>query len=150
MTDESPRNTQLPRVIVSLKSISPCGKGPQSGLSPGGGADVHDGGVSAPQYSGEIHDPPTKAFGEPRGILVTPVVHPARLGPFIGRAGKLDGPAGAIAKFTCSTCRSSVRILAAGQRSVDVNHDLGCRMHPLDHADELKCLFRFSFGVLRR
>src|ERR1700736_3711484 len=111
MTDELSGNSQLPGVIVALKLIAPRRQRPQGGLSPRGGANVHDGRVSASQDGGEIDDSPPKALREPRCILVAPVVHPLRLGPFISRSGKYDRLAGAVEKFARHARRCGVRVV---------------------------------------
>src|SRR5438552_10892304 len=76
MADEFPRDSKLPRVIVSLKSVAPRGQGTQSRFTPGGRTDIHDGGISAAQNGGEIDDSPPQALAEPRRALMTPVIHP--------------------------------------------------------------------------
>src|ERR1700722_19204453 len=99
MTDELARNAQLPRVIVALKPVAPRGQRAQSGLSPRGGTDVHDGRISAAQYGGEIDDSPSQPLAEPRRALVAPIINPLRLGPFVRGARKYDWLAFTIAQF---------------------------------------------------
>src|SRR5882762_3422486 len=111
MTDEFPRNSKLPGVIVTLKSVAPRGQGTQSRFSPGGGTHIHDSRISAAQNRGEIDDSPPQPLAEPRRALMTPVIHPLRLRPFVRAPRKHDRLAFEIAQRVFRANRSRVPVI---------------------------------------
>src|SRR5258708_3465437 len=115
MTDEFPRNAQLPRVIISLKSVTPRGQSAQSGLAPGGGANVHDGRISAAQYGREIDDSPPQPLAEPRCALMAPVIDPLRFRPFVRASRKHHRSAVIVSKLAGHAQRSRIFVLAPRQ-----------------------------------
>src|SRR5665213_4549311 len=128
--------------------IAPGSQRAQSKLAPGRGANVGGSRESASKYRSEIPYAASQARRKPGGVSVAPVGDPLRIRPTLGSCWEHHRRSGAIAQRAHRTLH--LRVLAARcrrQGSIDVQHDLGLRMKPLDVANEIEGLFRLALGI---
>src|ERR1700689_5144227 len=110
MANQLAGDAQLPGAIVALEPVAPGGERAQPGFAPRRSTDVHDGRISAAQDGREIHDSAAQTLGEPRSILMTPIVDPFGFGPAIGGLREHDRITLAIAQLVRHACGGRILV----------------------------------------